>query len=180
MEIKVAMAAVDALKERHSIKRFHVVGQSGGGHTVAAFAQMRNDIGCAVMASGTISLKTRVRDRGGQVTPWITADYDPIDHIAAMNHQAGRRMIVLSDPDDRIVSYRSQREFFERVKAKGLPVLHVTASAHDKDFHGLSSHGLRMAIDCAAQMDDDALLTKYQTKTRPDAPAATASAGTRP
>ena len=76
-------------------------------------------------------------------------------------------MVALSDPDDRRVSFRSQQEFVEQVKAKGLPILHITASAGDEDFHGLSGPGRQLAIDCAADMDDDALAKKYQNKTTP-------------
>jgi pimeloyl-ACP methyl ester carboxylesterase len=169
LEVQVAMAAVDAIKERHGLKRFHPIGQSGGGHTVAALAQMRSDFGCVVMTSGAMSSKTNIRDHGGRITPNVRALYDPIDHVGAMQHQAGRRMVVLSDPDDRYVSYRSQREFVDRVKTKGLPILHITAAAGDKDFHGLSGLGRQLAIDCAADMDDDAMVKKYQNKAAPAA-----------
>jgi pimeloyl-ACP methyl ester carboxylesterase len=167
LEIHVVMAALDALKQEHNIKRFHLVGQSGGGHTVAGLAQRRTDIGCAVMASAVVSVKSMVRDLGKPVTPNIKALYDPIDAVGSMEHQPGRRMIVLSDPDDRIVSFRSQREFVERVKQKGMPILHVTASAGDKGFHGLTGQGLRIAADCAKNVDDDALVARYQNKPAP-------------
>jgi pimeloyl-ACP methyl ester carboxylesterase len=167
LEVRVVMAALDALKQEHNIKRFHLVGQSGGGHTVAALVQRRTDIGCAVMASAAVSVKSGVRDRGKPITPNIKALYDPIDLVGSMEHQQGRRMIVLSDPEDRIVSYRSQREFAERVKQKGLPILQVTASAGDKNFHGLTTQGKNIAIDCAKGTDDQALVTRYQTKPAP-------------
>jgi pimeloyl-ACP methyl ester carboxylesterase len=155
------MAALDVLKANHGFTRFHLVGQSGGGHTVAALVQKRADIGCAVMASAVASVKSRERERGRAVSPRV---YDPIDAVGAMQHQPGRRMIMLSDPKDRIVSFRSQREFAERVKAKGLPLLHVTASAGDKEFHGLSGQGHRVATDCAKGMDDEALVARHQAK----------------
>jgi pimeloyl-ACP methyl ester carboxylesterase len=167
LEVQVAMAAVDALKERHGIKRFHPVGQSGGAHTAAAFAQLRRDVGCVVMASGVLSAKAHVRDRGGQITARVKAYYDPIDFVSTMAHETGRRLVALSDPDDRRVSFRSQQEFVERIKAKGLPILHITAAASDEDFHGLSGPGRRLAIDCAADIDDDALVKKYQNKAAP-------------
>ncbi|HKY85407.1 MAG TPA: hypothetical protein VJL90_01440, partial [Pseudorhodoplanes sp.] len=167
LEVQVAMAAVEALKARHGFKRFHLVGQSGGAHTVAALLQHRSDAGCAVMASGVLSVKSRERDGGREISARIKSDYDPIDHVGAMQHQSGRRLVVLSDPDDRRVSYRSQREFVERVKAKGLPILHVTAAAGDEEFHSLAGPGHQLAIDCAADMDDQALVSKYQTKTAP-------------
>ena len=167
LEVKVVMAALDALKERHGFKRFHTIGQSGGGHTVAAMAQMRADMGCSVMASGVLSVKSRERERGIQIGTRIMAAYDPIDFVGAMRHQPGRRMIVISDPDDRAVSFRSQREFVERVKAKGVPILHLTMAAGDDKYHGLASQGRQLAADCAKDVDDEALTAKYQTKAAP-------------
>ena len=126
IEIKVMMAALDALKAEHAVTRFHLVGQSGGGHTVAALLQMRQDIGCAVMTSGSMSHKTAVRDRGLPITARIRENYDPIDHVDAMRDRPGQRIVVMSDPDDRFVSFRSQREFVERVRSAGLPILHIS------------------------------------------------------
>jgi dienelactone hydrolase len=161
------MAALDGLKERYGFKRFHTIGQSGGGHTVAAMAQMRADMGCSVMASGVLSVKSRERERGVQIGTRIMSAYDPIDFVGAMRHQPGRRMIVISDPDDRAVSFRSQREFVERVKAKGVPILHLTMAAGDDKYHGLASQGRQLAADCAKDVDDEALTAKYQTKAAP-------------
>ena len=58
LEIRIAMAALDAVKRRNGFKRFHLVGQSGGGHTVAGLVQLRSDIGCAVITSGGTSLRS--------------------------------------------------------------------------------------------------------------------------
>jgi dienelactone hydrolase len=164
LEVRVAAAALDALKARYGFKRFNVVGQSGGGHTVMALAQMREDLGCVVAASGGISVKSAARDLGLNIGTKIASSYDPIEFVAGMHHRPGRRMIVMSDPDDKRVSYRSQREFVERVKAKGLAVLQVTAAAGDKDFHGLGAQAQRLAIDCANEVDDADLIARYQNK----------------
>src|SRR5512132_2684590 len=165
LEIRVVVAALDELKVRHGLRRFHLAGQSGGAHTVAGLAQMRTDVGCAVMAAGVISVKTRARDQGRKIE--AGALYDPLDHVATMQPQPGRRMIVMSDPDDQIVSFRSQREFAERVRAKGLPIVHVSADAGTEIFHGLHNESQNMAIDCAKDMDDNALAGKYQNKAAP-------------
>jgi pimeloyl-ACP methyl ester carboxylesterase len=165
LEIRVVIAALDELKVRHGLRRFHLAGQSGGAHTVAGLAQMRSDVGCAVMAAGVISVKTRARDQGRKIE--AGALYDPLDQVAAMQTEPGRRMIVMSDPDDQIVSFRSQREFADRVRAKGLPILHVSADAGTEIFHGLHNESQNMAIDCAKDMDDNALAAKYQNKAAP-------------
>jgi hypothetical protein len=76
-------------------------------------------------------------------------------------------MIVVTDPDDRLVSFQSQREFVERVRLRGLPILQITAAAGDENFHELSSVGKRVAADCAKGVDDEALVKRYQDKTAP-------------
>jgi hypothetical protein len=74
--------------------------------------------------------------------------------------------------------FRSQREFVERVRARNLPILHVSADSGAENFHGLHSDSQRMAIDCAKNMDDDGLIAKYQNKTA--APSGGVSASQSP
>ena len=154
LEIRIAMAALDALKRQNGFKRFHLVGHSGGGHTVAGLAQLRSDIGCAVIASAAISLRSMASDRIGRPLIGKHRFYDPIDHVHAMKQRPDLRLFVVSDRKDKFVSYRSQLEFVERVKAHNLPITHVTATATDKDSHGLFAHGLRLAVDCAKKARD--------------------------
>jgi pimeloyl-ACP methyl ester carboxylesterase len=165
LEVRVAAAALDVLKETYGLKRFHLAGQSGGGHTVAALVQRRSDVGCAVMAAGVISVKSRSRDLGKAIASG--AFYDPIDAVDSMQHQPGRRLIVISDPDDQIVSFRSQREFVERVNAKTIPILQISADSGAKNFHGLHTESQRLVIDCAKGLDDQALVARYQNKPAP-------------
>jgi hypothetical protein len=146
------MAALDALKGQYGFKRFHLVGQSGGGHNVAGLVQMRGDIGCAAISSGPISLRSSMRDRGYPIVgkhPF----YDPIEHVNAMRQRPDVHLFVVSDRNDKFVSYRSQLEFVERVKAHNLPITHVIAAATDKDHHGLFVHGHRLAVDCARNLE---------------------------
>ena len=158
------MAALDALKAEHAVTRFHLVGQSGGGHTVAALLQMRKDIGCAVMTSGVMSDKTAIRDRGLPVTARISERLRP-DRPCGGNARppgpADRGHVGSRRP---FVSFRSQREFVERVRNAGLPILHISAAADDEDFHALEAEGRRLASDCAKGVDDQTLISRYQTK----------------
>ena len=166
-EVRAISAALDALKLRHGIERFHFAGHSGGGHLVAAIAQARDDIGCAIITSGALSVTTMHRDAGrapGRGPSWF---YDPIDHVASMTARASLRLVVISDPDDKVVSFGSQREFVERVKARDLPIVHITAAAPDKQSHNLHAHGIRLAADCAKGMDDAALVARYQSTSPP-------------
>jgi hypothetical protein len=168
LEVRVVMAALDALKERHGFKKFNVVGKSGGGHTLAALLQTRSDLGCAVMTSGIVSVKTNARDLGWPINTKIKASYDPIEFIDAIQRRPGQRIVVISDPDDRRVPYHSQREFVERIRANGLPILHVTAAGRDRQAHELGAVGLHLATDCAHGIDDTTLTSRYETKPPPN------------
>ena len=46
----------------------------------------------------------------------------------------------------------------------GLPILHISAAAGDEDFHGLEAEGRKLASDCAKGVDDQTLISRYQTK----------------
>jgi pimeloyl-ACP methyl ester carboxylesterase len=153
------MAALDALKQRYGFKRFHLVGHSGGGHTVAGLVQSRSDIGCAVIASAGVSLRSMLRDRGYPIVGKLPL-YDPIDHVNAMKQRTDLRLFVVSDRNDKLVSFRSQLEFVERVKAHNLPITHVTATATDKNSHDLFHQGLRLAVDCANEARDQVVVNK--------------------
>jgi pimeloyl-ACP methyl ester carboxylesterase len=182
LEIRIAMAALDALKRRYGFKRFHLVGQSGGGHTVAGLVQLRSDIGCAVITSGVTSLRSMQRDSGHPIVGKYRF-YDPIDHVNTMRQRPGLRLFVVSDRNDKFVSYRSQLEFVERVKAHNLPITHVTATATDKNSHDLFDHGLRLAVDCANEARDQVVVNRgsdqvpVPLRSQPPPPTASGAVG---
>ena len=93
---------------------------------------------------------------GETVSPF----YDPIDHVNTMRQRPGLRLFVVADRKDKFVSYRSQLEFVERVKAHNFPITHVTATATDKNSHDLFDHGLRLAADCANEARDQVVVNK--------------------
>ena len=179
-EVRAIAAALDGLKTRHGIKRFHFAGHSGGGHLVAALTQTRERcrLRCHHLRRPFGDDDAARRRPSGWPTPPLF--YDPIDHVAEMTARPGLRLVVVSDPDDKIVSFRSQREFVDRVEARNLPIVHITAAALDERSHNLHAHGIRLAADCAKGMDDPALVAKYQTKPPPKDDRQPAPAGTTP
>jgi hypothetical protein len=108
-----------------------------------------------------------MRHRGVPVTSQIKEFYDPIDFVGTMKNRPGQRLIVMSDPDDRLAPFRTQREFVERVKAANLPILHITAAAEVENFHGLQREAQNLVVDCAKGVDDESLVARYQTKPAP-------------
>jgi hypothetical protein len=78
-----------------------------------------------------------------------------------MTQRPGLRLFVVSDRNDKLVSYRSQLEFVERVKAHNLSITHITATATDKYSHGLFAHGHPVAVDCANGVRDQVIVNEY-------------------
>lgn len=58
-EIAIVNAALDAMKKAFGWSVIDLSGFSGGGHLVAALIAARSDIGCAVIASGNVSVRQR-------------------------------------------------------------------------------------------------------------------------
>ncbi len=147
-EVRVMLAALDAVKRRLGIEKLHLVGQGGGGLLVAAAAEARSDVGCAVIASGFLSVKDGYRQ--GIYGPVATNQdllFDPIEHLGDLSKSTAR-LIALQDPDDRISPHALQDDFVEAVKAAKIPILALRAGANDDNHHDLSLHGLRAAFAC--------------------------------
>jgi hypothetical protein len=52
----------------------------------------------------------------------------------------------------------------ERVRAKAIPILQITADSGAKEGHGLHTESQRLVADCAKGVSDEALVKSYQTK----------------
>jgi pimeloyl-ACP methyl ester carboxylesterase len=115
LELHVVNAALDAIKRRHGFDGFHIYGHSGGALLAGGLLALRNDIGCAVPADGPIA---------GGTGKWKTSDpagmpVDPAESIAAIARNALARIMVLTDPQDRIVPIHSVLPFVEELRKGG-------------------------------------------------------------
>ena len=82
-EVALVDAALSRLKQHFGWARLNLVGQSGGGHLVAALMARRTDIDCAVIASGNTAVAQRNRENGWSADITGHSDFlDPIDHVA--------------------------------------------------------------------------------------------------
>ena len=61
LELRVTNAALDAIKERHGYRGFHLFGNSGGSTLIGGLLALRGDIGCAVPGSGRLALLTKAK-----------------------------------------------------------------------------------------------------------------------
>ncbi|HEV7339970.1 MAG TPA: alpha/beta hydrolase [Bosea sp. (in: a-proteobacteria)] len=139
--------ALDAIKRRHRVSTFILVGQSGGGHIAASLLNRRRDVSAVVLSSALLSVrevndywnKRRTVQSDGAVL------YDPIDHLAGIRSDPRPMILVLSDPQDRIVPYPSQLTYVRRLRAAGFEPQQILLSATDKNHHALARHGRRAA-----------------------------------
>lgn len=156
-------SAVNAIKAKLAYQRFSVLGQSGGGGLVASLITSgRSDIDCAVVASGSSSLKTRLatskstsKVKFGRDTTGLMYEelYDSIDYVDKISQDVKREIIALADPEDEAVSYISQKEFYEKVKSKGIKITWVDSKGSGPQHHNLIKQGLQAAADCMRNKD---------------------------
>ena len=152
-EVKLMTAALDAIKARHGVQRFHLSGQSGGGHITGAMLNMRQDIECAAISSGAVAVWKRVellRGSRAQDTTGFSDSYDPVSEVARIRRAPPPRIFVLSDPEDRTVPFGSQEFYVAKLVEARLAPVHVLAVAPDRTRHALA-HLARPAIRWCAQ-----------------------------
>lgn len=145
-EMRLMNGAVSRLKEIYGVTTFHAYGQSGGGAVLAALLNMRSDIGCAVLSSANLDvdqwLTEQPGDRRGGATEW----YNPKTHINANTLRA--RIVILSDPRDRAVSFGSQRNYARALEKAGGRSVHVVAGAAGPQYHSLVAEALPALRSC--------------------------------
>jgi hypothetical protein len=169
-EIAVVSSALDAIKARHGYGRLHLIGHTEGGHTAAALLPLRTDIGCVVLASALVSVRAYLAELGTDKD--FTGNKKPLDPIASVDRiakGADLRIFVLTDPDDVIVSARSQTAYANRLIAGGLPARQIFAAASGLSAHALFRQAHQVAAACAKGAEDQEIVATYQDKV-PDVP----------
>jgi len=150
-EIELMDRALDEIKARHNVTSFILSGHSGGGQIVAGLLNRRTDISAAVITSGLVSVKqvsaywkrrTRLPDRIRHKTRYF---YAPVAEIGHIPPGSPPQIVVISDPEDRIVPFSSQLHYVRRLRAAGLQPQHIYAHATDRQRHVLAHHGRRAA-----------------------------------
>lgn len=155
--------ATTAVKNALGYQRINLLGQSGGGGLVASLITSgRTDIDCAVIASGSSSLKTRLipskstaKVKYGRDTTGLSYDeiYDSIDYVDGIALDPRLTIVMLADPEDEAVSYVSQREFYEKMRTKGRQATWIDSKGTGSQHHVLVTQGLKAAFDCMASKD---------------------------
>ncbi len=146
-EVALVDAALTRLKERFGWTALNLVGQSGGGHLVAALMARRGDIDCAVIASGNTAVAQRNRENGWTADITGHSDFlDPIDHVADVARHPPRSVIALTDPQDARVSASVQSAYVAALRGAGVAVDHRFLPAAGALRHDLQTAGILAAF----------------------------------
>jgi dienelactone hydrolase len=149
-EVALVSAALDQLKARFGWTSMTLAGQSGGGHLVASLIARRNDINCAIIASGNVAVRLRAIGFGQTADMTGYADFfDPIDHVFAVARRPPRRIIMLTDPEDKVVSASSQTAYRDALRAAGVNVEHRSVVGYGSGRHDLREPAIVAALTCA-------------------------------
>lgn len=148
-EVALVDAALNTLKARFGWARIDLAGFSGGGHLVGALLARRDDIGCAVIASGNVAVRQRGTARGLSTDVTGYADFvDPIDHAAEIGRRHPKRVVFLTDPSDRVVEARFQNAFAAALRMAGVIVEQRSVFAADPGHHNLRSAAIIAGLAC--------------------------------
>jgi len=144
LELHVINAALDAIKARHKLEGFHLVGQSGGATLVGGLLGLRNDIACAVPGAGKLA---RIKPVGHSSNP-ERQYFDPSASFAAIVRNGSARILVVTDPADERVNVEHQVAFVRGLRAAGGQVEQLFVQAIDKSRHGVSVYAVHAAASC--------------------------------
>jgi dienelactone hydrolase len=135
-EVKLVDAALDRLKTTFNWTSIDLAGLSGGGHLVGALMARRSDIRCAVIASGNVAVRKRNQERGMTADATGYDDFvDPIDLVSEVAAHPPKKIIVLTDPQDMLVSAAVQSAYVEALRNVGVAVDHRFVPALDPRHH---------------------------------------------
>ena len=150
-EVALVDEALSRLKRHFAWNRIDLMGQSGGGHLVAALMARRSDIGCAVIASGNVAVRKRLQGLGMDRDITGYTDYiDPIDLVSDVAMHPPGRVVMLTDPEDRLVSAAVQTEYYRALRHAGVDVEQRFVSAPDPSHHNLWQAGILAITSCTA------------------------------
>ncbi len=162
-EGKVIDGALDAVKEKLSIRRLSLAGQSGGTRIIAQLMVLgRRDIHCAAMGSGAFDLP-RLQG-GGTSTTNIFGDPGrrylvPMRAAENIVKSAERRSFVIGDARDTVTPFSEQKAWADKLASLGHHVQLIEATAQPPDYHGLSEKAVMAAGMCAQGKPDQEIRT---------------------
>lgn len=152
-ELLIANAALDAIKQRYGFEGFHLYGHSGGSMMVEGLIGLRDDIACAVAADGTVSLRRRISP-----APGVRFPDDNL--LTAIIHNPGATLIVVTDPEDKVVSGADQEAFVTKLRQAGRQVDQFFVEAIDDEHHFTTPHAALALRGCIRGLSHEQIATE--------------------
>jgi pimeloyl-ACP methyl ester carboxylesterase len=164
LELDLANAALDALKQRYGFEGFHLAGQSGGSRLAAALVWQRHDIGCAVLGSGRYDAfaATGSKDPAHNL-------FDTTQHIAQIAQNRAAHLYVVSDKADKRVPVAHQSGFVDKLRRAGRQVPQFFVEATDDLRHGVLLYTELVAAGCILDRPEDEIGRALATVTKRNA-----------
>jgi hypothetical protein len=158
LELHVLNAALDAIKQRHGFEGFHLAGQSGGSRLLGGLVAIRHDIACAVSGSGALAwnFRTGFSDPG-------RVYFDVLQSAPAIARNSTLRLILVTDPKDKVVPLNQKTEFVERMRQSGRPVSQLFVEATDENHHSVDTYTRLVMAGCILDKSDGDIATAVNT-----------------
>jgi hypothetical protein len=144
LELHLMNAALDAIKQRHGYKGFHLVGQSGGSLLIGGIIGLRHDVGCAVSGSGPLSRAKPLAKPASAPLDY----FDPADGIPQIAAQRTLRVLVVTDSADRKVAAARQKNFVKELREAGGRADQFFVKALDDNHHHVAVYARLAVADC--------------------------------
>ena len=160
LELLATNEALEAIKRRHHFEGFHVYGHSGGGNLVVGLLELRHDIGCDVPGDGQL---TKPNPHGIMIDHGRSPDparqvFDVTDDAALIARNRSARILVVMDPQDKIVTIHHQLPFVEKLRQLGRQVELFSVDTGEGDHHGTTAHAALAIRDCIRGMTHDEIV----------------------
>ena len=96
----------------------------------------RSDVDCAVIASGNVAVRMRIKQFGWTNDVTGYADFiDPIESVGAVAQHPPRKIVMLTDPQDVVVPADCQIAYANALQRAGVAVEHRFVNAFDDPRH---------------------------------------------
>jgi len=142
-EVNIVNTALNEIKKKYNIGSFILSGQSSGGHMVGSLLSLRDDISCAVITSGLVSVTNRNSIKGWSTdATGYSSYYDPIAHVNKIVQNNKRPIFIVGDPDDNNVPFSTQEGYFNELKKFGHKTWLIRSKA--ANHHSLESVGFQI------------------------------------
>jgi hypothetical protein len=158
LELHVLNAALDAIKQRHGFEGFHLAGQSGGSRLLGGLVAIRHDIGCAISGSGALAwnFRTGFSDPG-------RVYFDILQSVPLIAKNSALRLIMVTDPKDKVVPLNQKTEFVERMRQAGRPVSQFLVETTDDNHHSVDDYTRLVMAGCILGKSDGDIGTAVTT-----------------